>query len=88
MSADGRTIVMMLPMIVIGKWSLLMVMSYAVFTAGVQYFLLMQIAVYNKQRLPLNEKFIGNSNTNYVIMLLMILALLYLCFSSTSFKAH
>ena len=66
--------VMMLPMIVIGKWSLLMVMSYAVFTAGVQYFLLMQIAVYNKQRLPLNEKFIGNSNTNYVIMLLMILA--------------
>lgn len=66
--------VMMLPMIVIGKWSLLMVMSYAAFTAGVQYFLLMQIAVYNKQRLPLNEKFIGNSNTNYVIMLLMILA--------------
>ena len=66
--------VMMLPMIAIGKWSLLMVMSYAVFTAGVQYFLLMQIAVYNKQRLPLNEKFIGNSNTNYVIMLLMILA--------------
>ena len=61
-------------MIIIGKWSLLMVVSYAVFTAGMQYFLLMQIAVYNKQRLPLNEKFIGNSNTNYVIMLLMILA--------------
>ena len=66
--------VLMLPMIIIGKWSLLMVVSYAVFTAGVQYFLLMQIAVYNKQRLPLNEKFIGNSNTNYVIMLLIILA--------------
>lgn len=66
--------VMMMPMIIIGKWSLLMVVSYAVFTAGMQYFLLMQIAVYNKQRLPLNEKFIGNGNTNYVIMLLMILA--------------
>lgn len=66
--------VMMLPMIIIGKWSLLMVVSYAVFTAGMQYCLLMQIAVYNKQRLPLNEKFIGNSNANYMIMFLMILA--------------
>lgn len=66
--------VMMLPIVIIGKWSLLMVVSYAVFTAGVQYFLLMQIAVYNKQRLPLNEKFIGYTNSNYVTMLLMILA--------------
>lgn len=66
--------VMMLPIVIIGKWSLLMVVSYAVFTAGVQYFLLMQIAVYNKQRLPLNKKFIGYTNSNYVTMLLMILA--------------
>lgn len=66
--------VLVLPMIVIGKWPLLMVLSYAVFTAGVQYFLLMQIAVYNKQRLPLNEKFIGRSNSNYVIVVLLVAA--------------
>ena len=30
-----------------------------IFTAGVQHCMIMQIAVYNKQKMPLNEKFIS-----------------------------
>ncbi len=60
--------VLMLPMVVVGKWNLLMLLSYGIFTAGFQYFILMQLAVYNKQKLPLNEKFISKSGmeSNYV----------------------
>lgn len=36
-----------------------MLVAYGVFTAGYQYFLIMQMAVYNKQKIPLNEKLIG-----------------------------
>lgn len=53
--------VLMLPMVFMGKWSILMLLSYGTFTAGFQYCILMQLAVYNKQKLPLNESFIGKS---------------------------
>ncbi len=53
--------VLMLPMVFMGKWSILMLLSYGVFTMGFQYFILMQLAVYNKQKLPLNEKFISKT---------------------------
>jgi hypothetical protein len=46
----------MFPTILAGKWSIFMLISYAVFTAGFQYFILMQMAVYNKQSVPLNTK--------------------------------
>lgn len=47
---------LMMPTVVVGKWSLLTLFAYAVFTAGLQYFILFQMAVYNKQTLPLNTK--------------------------------
>lgn len=47
---------LMFPTILAGKWSIFMLISYAVFTAGFQYFILMQMAVYNKQSVPLNTK--------------------------------
>jgi len=53
--------VLMLPMVFMGKWSLLMLLSYGTFTAGFQYCILMQLAVYNKQKLPLNEAFISKT---------------------------
>lgn len=53
--------VLMLPMVFMGKWHILMLLSYAVFTIGFQYFILMQLAVYNKQKLPLNESFISKT---------------------------
>lgn len=52
---------LMIPTVVVGKWSLLMLLAYAVFTAGLQYFILFQMAVYNKQTLPLNTKYISKA---------------------------
>ena len=52
---------LMLPTVFMEKWSLLMLVSYAVFTAGVQYFILFQMAVYNTQTIPLNTKYISRS---------------------------
>lgn len=56
---------LMLPTVISGKWSLLMVVAYGVFTAGFQFFLLFQLAVINRTCRPLNTKFIskdGNGN--------------------------
>jgi hypothetical protein len=53
--------VLMLPTVFAGKWSIFMLISYAFFTAGFQYFVLFQMAVYNKQTTPLNTKFISKS---------------------------
>ena len=45
-----------------------MLISFATFTAGFQHFLFFQMAVYNKQTMPLNTKFIskGNIENNYM----------------------
>lgn len=58
---------LMLPTVFSGKWDIAMLLSYGVFTAGFQFFLLFQLAVYNKQTIPLNEKFIakGSVENNY-----------------------
>ena len=55
-------LLLMLPTVFTGKCTLLMLLSYAVFTAGVEYFLFLQMAVYNKQTMPLNTKFIGKGS--------------------------
>lgn len=52
---------LMLPTVFSGKWSLLMVISYGVFTAGFQYFLLFQLAVFNRRTIPLNTKITGTN---------------------------
>lgn len=54
--------ILMLPTVFTGKCTLLMLISYAAFTAGVEYFLFFQMAVYNKQTMPLNTKFIGKGS--------------------------
>ena len=53
---------LMLPTVFTGKCSLLMLCAYAVFTAGLPYFLFFQMAVYNKQSMPLNTKFAGKGS--------------------------
>lgn len=60
-------LLLMLPTVFSGKWSLMMLISLAVFTAGFQYFILFQMAIYNKQTIPLNTKFIskGGMENNY-----------------------
>ena len=70
--------VLMLPMVFVGKWSILMLLSYAAFTAGFQYCLLMQAAVYNNKSIPMNENFVGKGGieTNYIQIIGEILAFL------------
>lgn len=53
--------ILLLPTVISGKWSLLMVTSYGVFTAGFQFFLFFQLAVTNRTTRPLNTKFISKS---------------------------
>ena len=59
---------LMLPLVANGKWSMLMLVSYGIFTAGFQYFVLFQMAVYNKTTLPLNAKLMSKNGleNNYV----------------------
>lgn len=64
----GIPFLLTLPAVFAGKWSFLMLLSFMVFTMGFQYFILFQMAVYNKQTSPLNTKFISKSNieNNYM----------------------
>lgn len=68
---------LMLPVIFIGKCPLLLLVSMLAFTAGPIYCLLMQMAVYNKQTIPLNTKFIskGNIENNYFQIVAEMIAL-------------
>lgn len=68
--------ILMLPMYFTGKASLLMLTSYMVFTAGVDNFLFMQLAVYNKQTDSLNQKITGKGvvENSWVMILIEFLA--------------
>lgn len=54
-------LLILLPTVVIGKWSLPMLLAYASFTAGPLYCAMMQMVVYNRVRVDLNEKLIGKN---------------------------
>lgn len=68
---------LMLPVVFTGKCTFLMLVAMLAFTAGPIYCLLMQMAVYNKQTIPLNTKFIsrGNIENNYFQIVAEMLAL-------------
>lgn len=68
---------LMSPTVFMGKYSLLTLVSMALFVAGPVYCLLMQMAVYNRQTQPLNTKLIskGNIETNYFQIVAELLAL-------------
>lgn len=68
---------LMLPTVFTGKYSLITLVSMLLFTAGPIYCMLMQMAVYNKQTIPLNEKFIakGNIETNWFQVVAELLAM-------------
>jgi hypothetical protein len=53
--------IILLPAVVNGKFSLLMMLAYMSITSGVLYFFLFQLAVYNKQTLPLEQKITGKN---------------------------
>lgn len=53
----------MIPAIIMGKITWLMVVSYGFFTTGFIYCVLFQLAVYNNKTTPLNENLIGRQST-------------------------
>lgn len=52
-------VVTLMPLIIVGKMSLLMNLGYFFFTIGVLYPGIFQMAVYNKETIPLNQKLTG-----------------------------
>ncbi len=86
--------VLMLPPVIAGKWSILMLIAYCILTIGFQYFAMFQLAVFNKVTMPLNSKFISKSGieNNYVQIViqmivffvpLLLVSILQVLFSDT-----
>jgi hypothetical protein len=67
---------LMLPAVVAGKFSMLMMVAYLLLSSGLLYFTLFQLAVYNKQTIPLNQKITGKNNIeNGVQMIIQMFAM-------------
>jgi hypothetical protein len=54
-------VLIMLPPVIMGQFSILMILAYLFTATGPVYLLLFQLAVYNKQTLPLNDKLTGKN---------------------------
>jgi len=54
--------VIMIPAVFTGKYTLLMLTAYLLLVAGFIHFVIFQLAVYNKQTLPLQQKVTGRGN--------------------------
>ncbi len=70
---------LMLPMVFVGKISILMLLGFALFAAGCQFFVFFQSAVYNKQTQKLNATLMASRNMerNYLYLIVTLLALLF-----------
>ena len=68
---------LLLPPIISGKFSLLMVLAYLLITTGPEYCLLFQLAVYNKQTLPLNDKITGKNQFENKLQLIIELVVFF-----------
>ena len=67
---------LMMPAVIAGKFSMLMMVAYLLLSSGLLYFTLFQLAVYNKQTIPLNQKITGKNNVeNGVQMIIQMLAM-------------
>ncbi|MBQ9677909.1 MAG: hypothetical protein IJV44_07210 [Prevotella sp.] len=68
---------LLLPPIISGKFSLLMVLAYLLITTGPEYCLLFQLAIYNKQTLPLNDKITGKNQFENKLQLIIELIVFF-----------
>lgn len=64
------------PAIVMGKLTVLGAFSWAVYTAGFIYFCFFQVAVYNKQTMPLNEKVTSRQTNGATQMIICFVTLI------------
>lgn len=84
----------MLPAVISGKFSWLMMLAYFFLSSGLLYFILFQLAVYNKQTLPLDQKLTGKGNMENGLQLILemvgmlspilIVAILLIAFDETT----
>jgi hypothetical protein len=71
-------LLLMLPAVIAGKFSLLMMLAYMLVCSGPFYFILFQLAAYNKQTLPLNNKITGKNNVENGMQLIIELLAMFL----------
>ena len=86
-------LLLMSPAVITGKFSILMMLAFLLMSSGVLYFILFQLAVYNKQTLPLDQKITGKGNVESGLQLVLemvgmflpiaLMAILLLLFSET-----
>lgn len=70
--------IVMLPAVVEGKFSMLMMIAYMLLSSGLLYFLMFQLAVMNKQTLPLDQQLTGKAQfENGFQLLVEMIALLF-----------
>jgi len=55
-------LLVMLPAVFAGKFTIMMMLAYLLLTSGLGYAIMFQLAVYNKQTLPLDQKMTGKNN--------------------------
>lgn len=71
-------LVLMLPAVIAGKFSILMMIAYMLVSSGLLYCVLFQLAVYNKQTLPLNQKITGKNSIENGMQLVIELIAMFL----------
>lgn len=70
-------LLLLIPTVVSGRYSILMLLAYLFTTSGPEYCILFQLAVYNKQSLPLNEKITTKGNFENSLQLVIELIVFF-----------
>ena len=70
-------LLLLIPTVVSGRYSILMLLAYLFITSGPEYCILFQLAVYNKQSLPLNEKITTKGNFENSLQLIIELIVFF-----------
>ena len=71
-------LVIMLPAVISGKFTVMMMLAYLLLTSGLGYLVMFQLAVYNKQTLPLDAKLTGKNNVESGLQLIIELVGMFL----------
>lgn len=70
--------IVMLPALIEGKFSLLMMLAYMFLCCGPVFCLMFQLAVYNKQTIPLNQKMTSKGNFENGVQLIIELCAIFI----------
>ncbi len=71
-------LLIMLPAVFEGKFTMMMMIAYMLLTSGLLYFIMFQLAIYNKQTLPLDQKLTGKAQVENGLQLVLELVAMFL----------